>query len=546
MKNNKQPNETAYYNGTIYTADDMKPTARAFLVRDGRFVAVGNDEDVKDCPVRVDLKGKCVVPGFVDSHCHAFAGITKAAAGFLFLDPRTKPEDLGEALVSLTEEEEDSQAGPLLVMGIQLTQGAFEAKDIDRVINDRPVLIFSDDGHALLLNSKAMEVLGIDRDTEDPGRESYFQRDPQGNPTGLVIEIPAMMRCQSLVDDAVTGDAELEEIIEDILNAYANYGYTTIFEAMSADDDETRTFKVLKEMDRKGTLTLRISASFGYHGESILSAEEAMACLKILRDQFSSDHLHPDTLKLFTDGTIEDHTALLHEPYADSPDYSGIPATDPDELKMAARMAAEEGFNIHIHAIGDGAVCLALDTLCSLDPGSGTKTIAHNQLYSGEEVERIIAEKDIFFQTTPHWATSDDYTESFLGKERFRKQFPVGTMFRHGVTVSFGSDSCLEPETASPFLGMYYAEARGDHTLCHQCYPPLSEGIDRWSSLLAYTINGAKQLGLDQETGSITKGKSADFLILDRDIMTCSLEELKDTKVETTFFCGQQQKTRAS
>ena len=537
MNKNSHSPETAFINGKICTADAEKPEARAFLVRNGRFALVGSNEDVAGCPNQVDLQGKCVIPGLIDSHCHAFSGVAQASANMITLDPETKPEELGKTLLALSAGE-SFESGPLMAIGIRLTRGTFSASDIDCEICERPVLVFSDDGHALLLNTKAMEVLGIDRNTGDPNENSYFCRDASGEPTGLVIEIPAMMRCKSLIVAAESQDVDLKAILGEILHAYAAYGYTTLFEAMSTDDGQSQLFEALKEMDEADELPMRLSTSFGYHGEEYLSAEKALECMKELRQRFSSAHVFPETLKLFTDGTVEEHTALLFEPYADSPGNFGIQAEDPKELQHAAELAAREGFHIHIHALGDRAVSIALDSLCSLGETTGTKTIAHNQLYREEDVERISAAGDIFFQTTPQWVVSVDYTEKYLGPERYQKQFPFGTILRRGVVVSFGSDSCLDPVTANPFLGMYYAVARGDERLHTECFPPLSEGITRLDALRAYTINGAKQLGLEAETGSISEGKSADFVILDRDIMTCPLEELKETQTEETWFCG--------
>ncbi len=538
MAQNAHRGEIAYYNGTVYTADGRCPKAEAFLVRDGRFHAVGGSEDVARCPNRVDLRGRCVIPGLVDSHCHALAGVSQALMRVAQIDAATTPERLGDALRAAFADRAPEDARPLAAMGLDLTRGTFSARDIDSAISDRAVVVLSGDGHALLLNSRAMETLGIDRDTEDCGADSYFERDGGGNPTGLVLEPPAMMRCKSLLDAAADAAADLTEPLGTVLDAYAALGYTTIFEAMSVDDGEASFPEALYRMDAEGRLPLRFSGSFGYHGEDVLPAREAVALLKGLQRRFSSEHVFWQTMKLFADGTVEERTALLYEPYADAPDTRGSEVTKERELAEAARRAAAAGFSVHIHAIGDRAVGNALRTLRGLGKIAGTKTVAHNQLYGAAEVAALSAAGDVFFQTTPHWAVADEYTERALGRERFLRQFPVATMLRGGVTVSFGSDSCLEPATANAFLGMYYAEARGDAERCKECYPPRSEGIGRLDSLRAYTINGARQLGLERETGSITPGKSADFVILDRDVMTCPLEELKETRAVATCFCG--------
>jgi len=528
---------TAYYNGVIYTSDDNMQTAEAFIVEDGRFVYVGSNEGVADCENKIDLEGKCVIPGLVDSHCHMLAGVTQSAMNMLFVDGQVKPDELGDMLVELIRQEDDEDRHVIAAMGIDLTIGEFCAGNIDKAIPDRPVIVFSFDGHALLLNSKAMEMLKINKDTQDPGDNSYYVRDNEGNPTGLVIEIAAMKPCKKLIEDNEDGDDR--DAIRQFAGGYSALGYTTIFEAMSVDDENTDILENLQSLDEEGLLPLRIVTSFGYSGEDDMDVYKTVELMKSNRERFTSSHVYPNTLKIIADGTIEEHSALLYEPYKDGDYGCGSEMIKKEDMEKALRLAADEGFMLHIHAIGDKAVNRVIDVYDRLGDIEGTKTIAHNQLYCKEDIERMISAGDIYFQTTPHWMQGDEFTLNCHGDERFKRQFPVGTMQRKGVTVTFGSDSCLEEETSNAFLGMYYSCARGDESLCgKKNLPPKSESIARMESLYAYTINGARQLMLDKETGSITSGKSADFVILDRDIIKCQLEELKDTRVLQTYFCG--------
>ena len=527
---------TLFYNGTVYTADDEQPEADAFVIDDGRFVFVGRKGDAGDFEDMTDLGGRCVIPGLIDSHCHMLAGAVIAALNLVNIDPSTTPAMLGSVIKKELEKQEIPDGGLFAVMGIDLTVGDFSASDIDGYIDDRPVTVFSFDGHALLLNSKAMEALGIDGKTKNPGEDSYYVRNDKGNPTGLVIEIPAMRPCLKIMN--ITPD-DISGVLLETTKAYAKNGYTGVFEAMSVDGDDVNKLEALKALDEKGLLPLRVSTSFGYSGEGFLGADEAVRIMKRNREDFSSENLFHDTLKIISDGTIEERTALLKEPYSDDGVSFGSQMITPEEMKKAVTIAAKEGFSVHIHAIGDEAVSRAIDVLSSAGSISGTKTIAHNQVYGDDEIKKMTEAHDIFFQTTPHWMTGDRHTLSCLGKERYNAQFPVGTMQRNGVTVCFGSDSCLEPETSDAFLGMFYACARGDEALCKdECLGPESESISRQDCLKAYTINCARQLKTDSETGSISAGKTADFVILDRDIMNCPAEELKDTRVLNTYFRG--------
>ena len=528
---------TAYRNGIIYTADSKCPVAEAFAVEDGHFVYVGDNEGLPDCTEQIDLGGACVIPGLVDTHCHMLAGVVQASTHMIFVDPETTPEELGDSIISKLETEYIPEDTTVICMGIDLTVGEFFAKNIDSSIADIPVMVFSNDGHALLLNTMAMNKLCINKETEDPDSSSYYVRDDEGNPTGLVIEIPAMTPCKALMK--APDSKESEVILQMLAEKYAKLGYTSIFEAMSVDDEDAEILKILQELDMAGKLPLHVSTSFGYHGEEACTAEDTIKLMKRNRDMYSSMNVRHETLKMIPDGTVEEHTAHLYESYADAPNNCGSEILKVEDMKKAAKLALKEGFSVHIHAIGDRAVTHALDALYGLSYSGGTRTIAHNQLYRSEDIERMIDDKNIFFQTTPHWMKNDNYTMKYLGKNRFEKQFPVGTMQRGGVTVTFGSDSCLEPETANAFAGMFYACARGDENACgKECLTPQTESISRMDCLMAYTINGARQLGLDHETGSITVGKLADFITLDRDLINCPIHELKEIQVTQTWFRG--------
>ncbi len=527
--------ETAYYNATVYTMDDKQPVAGAFTVKDGRFLSVGDDPIAGNCSERIDLGGCCVIPGLVDSHCHLLAGIKRYEYGVIYLPSDTLPPDLGEVLAEMIKEEDSPDVPVIAAMGIDLSLGEFCARDIDHVISDKPVLVFSGDGHALLMNSRAMERLGIGKDTADPGEHSFFKRYPDGTPTGLVIEIPAMKQCMGLMDE---NDTDFETVIAQLCRDCASYGYTTVFDASSVDDDDLSLFDQLKKSDEEGSLLMRIAASFRYTGEEDLSDAQVLEILHKLRSEYSSGRFFCNTLKLIADGTLEEHTALLRRPYCDTADVYGSRMISVCEMERIAKLSSDMGFNIHIHAIGDRAVGETLDILGNIKGCSGTRTIAHNQLYAPEDISRILSDKDIFFQTTPYWVIADEFTQRALGEDRYALQFPVATMIRNGVRVSFGSDSCLEETTVNPFLGMFMAVARGIKEYEGLCFPPPGEGIGRQDCLRAYTLNGAAQLGIAHETGSIEAGKSADFAVLDRDIMHCDMEELKDTKVLETFLSG--------
>ena len=330
--------ETVFYNAKVYTADASVPLAHSFTVRGGRIAAVDCDPGERSGARRVDLRGRCVIPGLVDSHCHILNGLQRVSMHLIEVDAKTLPEELGAAIAAQAPQGE----GTLKAMGIDLTRGRFSARDLDGAFPRRPVVVFSFDGHALLLNHSAMALLGISRETEDPMESSYFVRDESGEPTGLVIEIPAMMRCGPLI--SYSADDETEAALIQLLRGYAALGYTTVFDAISADGYMPNVFPLLKRFDEAGKMTLRLSASFCYHGDEQTEPSEALKMMRELRSGCTTANIRADTLKMIPDGTLEEHSALLFEPYADQPGHCGSALLRPDDMQRMARMAAEDGF----------------------------------------------------------------------------------------------------------------------------------------------------------------------------------------------------------
>lgn len=163
------------------------------------------------------------------------------------------------------------------------------------------------------------------------------------------------------------------------------------------------------------------------------------------------------------------------------------------------------------------------------------RNIAHNQLYSKEALEIMISSKDIFFNTTPCWVKSDDYTKDLLGVERYSRQFPIGSVQRAGIPVTFGSDSLDEEISLNPFMGIHFCVTRGKTS---DTIPPETEAISVEDAVKVYTINGAMQLGKGDMIGSITAEKYADFIVISQDIFKIPIDELKNTHVLETYFCG--------
>lgn len=536
-----------YYNAKIYTAEASEQFAEAFAINNGTIEAVGTSQELLDSYSTVknanliDLQGACVLPGFVESHAHLIGKNTFGEDNIIMIDPKTLPEELGDVLRPYITDVTD---GIIKAMGFELKiSNNWSAALIDEVCPHIPVFIFSCDGHAMLMNTKAIELAGIDKNTKDPGETSYFVRDLEGNPTGLVIEVEALSMCR----DALSSDFKPEEIkskIVDEIAIYNSFGYTMGFDAATIMDGDPTLLTLLKEMENEGQLNMNLYLSFSYNRDDdyLENAHDLMTYLAQLREEFSSELLHPTNVKFILDGTIENKTACLYDPYCiDDETFNGgellIPAK---EFSYVAKLAADNDFSIHVHAIGDRAICEAIDGLTPLKKMKGTRTIAHNQLYNDADLHIFKANSDIFYNTTPCWVEEDEYTLNVLGQERYQKQFPTGSVLRNGVTITFGSDSLDGEKAVNPFWGMYYAMNRGkkNTALGVDIVGPIDESISLTDAINAYTINGATQLMAENYTGSIAVGKNADFIILNQDIFACPKENIPQTKIEKTFLKG--------
>ena len=525
-----------YYNGKVYTADRENPSATAFVVRDGKFIYVGDDRGALEYGRGVDLAGKRVIPGIVDSHCHPV--LTSA---LIALEPITVPPeaDLAETLACLKEKANDADHRGLpfvLGFGFGTNCRPVRAVDLDRIIPDRPAVIFSSDGHALWINSKAMKLAKLTRDTPDPvPGGSYFERDERGNPTGFVVETTASFNL--LRELGIFSPEYIRMGLKEVLALFAQNGVTTVFEAGFGAIREQVGLQALREMERNGELTMRFFTSYFYFGPPMDTPENMLEVMMENRREFTSELIHADTLKIIGDGTLEVQTAWMAEDYLPPAEGHGGALIRLKDMLPAGKLATGHGFNVHNHAIGDAAIAEALDFYEALGGIEGTKTICHVQVLPADGVRRFIEQDDVFYQTTPCWLIHDQYTEEVLGRERYLRQVPLASLLKGGVTLTFGSDFPASdgPVGVNPFFNMWVAvNRRTDETIA----PPNSEGIEVGDCIDAYTINGARQLGAADRIGSVSVGKSADFVICSDDLLAIDPQRLKEVSVEQTYFQG--------
>jgi predicted amidohydrolase YtcJ len=531
--------DLALRNGAIYTVDGARSWAETIAIDDGRIVYVGTDSGSKDYigpqTQVVDLEGRMVLPGMQDVHIHPISGGIEANGCDL-----NAATTVDEYLAIIRKYAEENPNEPWIKGGgwamSSFGPGALARKElIDAIVPDRPVILWSRDGHTTWVNSKALEVAGITRDTPDPA-DGRIDRDPKtGEPSGSLQE-----GASSLVSSKAPSDTD--QVRDDGLR-YAvkmlnGYGITGI-QVASADEADLKTYR---RLDDAGELSLHVVASIWWERDQGLEQVEE---IKRLRGEYTKGRVDAGTVKIMQDGVMENYTAVVLEPYKlkGRKDVRGIPMVEPELLKKAVTQLDADGFQVHFHAIGDGAVRQALDAIEAARAANGQlghrHHISHIQLIHPDDQPRF-RELGVVANFQPLWAYADAYitelTLPFISKETAAYMYPIASMERSGAVVAFGSDWSVS--TADPFEEMETAITRMD-ALNDATKPWMpEERIGLPEALAAFTINAAYTNRDEKNTGSLEVGKLANLAVLDRNLFEIPATEISDTQVLLTLFEG--------
>ena len=531
--------DLALRNGAIYTMDGARSRAETIAIDDGRLVYVGNDAGAKAYigpqTQVVDLEGRMVLPGMQDVHVHPISGGIEANG--CDLNAATNVEEYVATIKKYADEHPDE---PWIKGGgwamSAFGPGALARKElIDAVVPDRPVILWSRDGHTVWANSKALAAAGITKDTPDPP-DGRIDRDPKtGEPVGSLQEGAGSLVAEKAPPDTdATRDAGLRYAVE-MLN---RYGITGVQDA-SVNAEDLKTYH---RLDDAGELTLHVVGSIWWERDKGL---EQIEDIKRLRSEYSSGRIDAGTVKIMQDGVMENYTAVVLEPYKlpGKKDVRGIPMVEPELLKQAVTKLDADGFQVHFHAIGDGAVRQALDAVEAARTANGElghrHHISHIQLIHPDDQPRF-RKLGVVANFQPLWAYADDYvielTLPFISKQTASYMYPIASMHKSGAVVAFGSDWSVS--SANPFEEMETAITRMD---------ALGKPVTAWmpeeriglpEALAAFTINAAWTNRDEKNTGSLEVGKRADLAVLDRNLFEIAATEISDTKVLVTLFEG--------
>ena len=536
------PADRVFLGGAVYTVDAERSWAEAVAIRDGAIVYVGDDAgaeaQIGPATTVTRLEGRMLLPGFNDSHCHLSAG------GFLHLNCNlTGLADLGEITERLSNCAESPDAGEgAWVLGGGWENLAFpdinpHRSILDDIFPDRPVYLNSIDGHSAWVNSEALRRAGIDRDTPDPP-QGIIERDPQtGEPSGTVRDAAI-----TLIEKVIPAPSveERSRWIEAGMRIAHRYGITSVIEPGVSGT----MLEPYAALDRAGRLQLRVLASLSPIGWHPGALDDSIDELLAGRERFRTPHLDVDSVKLYIDGVIEHGTGVLLEPYMGRGDDRGEPFHSQERLDDIVTRLDGDGLQVHVHAIGDRAVRMALDAFAAARETNGPKEtrhhIVHLQLIHPDDAGRF-GELGVAATFQALWAWPEPWVTELavpmIGEERAERMYPIGSVHRTGGRIVGGSDWFVS--SLNPLEAIEVAVRRQDPDAPEGPALDANERVDLATMLAAYTIEGAWLKKQDEQTGSIEVGKRADLIVLDRNLFEIPAAEINEARVVLTLFDGE-------
>ena len=536
--------EKVFFNAKIFTADRAHPFAEAVATKGKWIVAVGNYIDVKRSVSKnaqqIDLGGSFLMPGFVDSHNHAIGG------GSDLLKPNTGDKMMDvEDLLSYAKKElqaKEKMTGDILVVyGLNISTWS-KLDSLIRVFNAneftmQPLVLRGSDGHTAWCNRAMMERAGINTsfiNSLNPEEKVFFGLS-DNKPNGFVSE-SGYRKISAMFPEEVDYHKAGEKAME-----YNNsYGITAWLDPTAGNVDKT-TQEYLDSyvwLINSGKLTAHIAATIVADADKDPAAQ--IAFVKTLQKKYDRDDLSVIGFKIFADGVIEHptHTAALSLPYTETRSQ-GVLMFDPKKFASFVTAADKQHLLVHVHAIGDKAVTETLngfETARRTNGNSGLPhTITHLQIVQPADFARF-KKLNVLASYQLLWALGDvttiDIVKPCIDPSLYKWQYPARSMLQAGATICGASDWPVS--SANPFEAIYCAETRKgpmgilDST---QCMP-------RMEMMYAYTIEAAKALMLEKKIGSLQVGKYADMILIDRDVLNVSAEEMQATHVQWTMFEG--------
>lgn len=533
-------NEKIFFHAKVFTGDPQNPYADTVAIRGDQIIAVGTTPDVMKSvsanAEHIDLEGKTLFPGFIDSHSHSIDG----GLGLIAADATEKVNSLSQLPPFLAEAKKSGRGmrGDILeILGLPLEfwshTDVLNSDFSTGLYANQNVLLRGMDGHTSWANRALLQRAGITADflkKLSPDERAYFGIDKQGQPNGFLVD---------------AGSDKIESLLpkftpDELLaagRAALEYNYSlgiTAWLDPHAREDVLQAYQMLAD---HGELISEVSA---FPQVLVKDPAAELAAVQKIRQQYANTrHLHVSGIKIFADGVAEfpSQTAHLTKPYKNS-GHNGDLLFDPRKFAELCIAADKQGLIIHVHAIGDGAVKEALDGIEAARKTNGASrlphTLTHEQFIQPEDFPRF-RELGVISALQLFWADAGNDTieilKPYLDPGIYQWQYPARSILDNGGIISGASDWPVS--TANVFRAIYQAETRkGSEGVLDP-----SQAMPREAMFYAYTRNSARAMNLDS-IGSIAPGKRADLILLDRDVLTVSPEEMRDTKVLWTMVAG--------
>jgi predicted amidohydrolase YtcJ len=536
-------------NGALYTIDAVRSWAQAMAVKDGRIAAVGTDADIREWigahTEVVDLAGRMVVPGFQDAHVHPVGG----GLDMLQCDLH-EVHSLDDYLVRIKAYAENHPDREWILGGgwsMDVFAGGTPTKDVlDAVVPDRFVFLPNRDGHGAWVNSRALDVAGVTRDTPDPS-DGRIERNTEGEPSGTLHE-----GAMDLVE-RIHPEPTPRELTAGLLKGQAHLhslGITAWQDAIVGTMPWANSFQVYVDAAERGDLTARVVGALWWDRHA---GNEQIEGMIELRAKGDVGRFRAGSVKIMQDGVIENFTAAVLEPYLDAhghpTDNRGLSFVDPADLKGYVTELDRAGFQVHFHALAERAVREALDAIeaarAANGPGDNRHHLAHIQVVHPDDIARFRTVGAVA-NAQPLWAAHEDQmdrlTIPFLGEPRASWQYPFASLVRAGAVLAMGSDwSVSSPDPLEEIhVAVNRVEAPGYlyGNGSDQVFLP-DERLDLPTSLSAFTMGSAYVNHLDADTGSIEVGKYADLAVIDRNLFEQPVEEIAEANVQLTYVEGE-------
>jgi predicted amidohydrolase YtcJ len=535
-------NESAdlvFRGGTVYTLDSDRSWATAVAIAAGTIVAVGADSDVERWigpgTEVVELAGRMLLPGFHDLHVHPVYGGVQALGCSL-----EGQGSIDATLAAVRRCDEASRAaggwlsGSLWDLGL-FPEGNAPKQLLDEAVPDRPVYLMGSDGHSAWVNSRALEIAGIDAHSVDPPL-GVIERDPEsGVPSGTLRESAIELVRKHLPE--ITDPQRLDGL-KHALRLANSVGITSLVDA-AVGEPEMRAYKALADSD---LLSVRALLAMEW-GTRLVTDTPDFERLLVERLRYDGPRIDTGSVKLFIDGVLEGETAALVDPYVDRPGHLGTLNFPPATLDELVTRFDAAGLQVHMHAIGDGAVRVGLDAVAAARSANGPRDnrhqIAHLQLIHPDDLPRF-AELDVSANFQALWALPDSWIMGInlpvVGPERVNRMYPIASLQRAGGRLVAGSD--WDVSSMNPLLAIQVALTRRDPEGGFEGVLNADERVDLAAMLAAYTINGAHVMHHEAQTGSIEVGKAADLLVLERNLFELAAEEIGGIAVVRTLIDG--------